>query len=279
MADSKTAVAILAHKNINYIIELARAFPEILFVVHFDLKSEFDESKISNKPNNLHFIEKRVAVYWAGFSQVEAAIKLISYIINFRHVKYIHLMSAECFPLIPFSEMEKEWENMPHINYIESHYRADNAWRVRTWMPHANTKHMRTFSGKVLKRILRFISGFVNTSRIKDVAYYGSLWFSINNTFAERIVNEYEHGSYFKKYRRITCADEHAFASFIRAQSDCIAADNNRRYIDFPSGAANPNYLNLDDVLEMNETLEQKNWFSRKFHESQMLDKLKEFKK
>ncbi|EPS0645433.1 hypothetical protein ACVBEK_004254, partial [Cronobacter malonaticus] len=69
------------------------------------------------------------------------------------------------------------------------------------------------------------------------------------------------------------------FASFIRTQTDCIAADNNKRYIDFPSGAANPYYLDLDDIMKMNDTLEQKNWFSRKFYETQMLNKLKEFKK
>ncbi|EOG5419096.1 beta-1,6-N-acetylglucosaminyltransferase [Cronobacter malonaticus] len=278
MAYSKTAVAILAHKNIDYIIELARIYPDTLFVVHYDLKAKFDESKKKGMPHNLHFIEKRISVYWAGYSQVEAAIKLFTYIIKFEHINYIHLMSAECFPLIPFSEMEREWEKVPHINYIESHYRADNEWRVRTWMPHANTKHMRTIPGKVLKRILRFISGFINTSGIKDIAYYGSLWFSINKKFAERIVKENENGSYFKKYKRITCADEHAFASFIRTQTDCIAADNNKRYIDFPSGAANPYYLDLDDIMKMNDTLEQKNWFSRKFYETQMLNKLKEFK-
>lgn len=274
MITSKTAVAILAHKNIDYIIYLAKAFPEAVFIVHFDLKVHLDNNKEAYALENVHFIEERTSVYWAGFSQVEAVIKLLSFAVKLKSIQYIHLISAECFPLIPFSEMEQEWDKNPNLNYIESHHRADNEWRVRTWMPHADTKHMRTFPGKVLKRTLRFISYFVNTSGIKGDAYYGSLWCSINREFAQKVVAEYENGNFFKKYVRITCADEHAFATYIRAEGSCKIADDNKRYIEFPPGASNPKYLNLDHVLKMNK----KNWFSRKFHESEMISKLKEFK-
>lgn len=277
MTDYNTVVMILAHHNIEYIKALAEKFRDVYFIVHFDSKAELTLPirKVSNILN-LCFLPDRLPVYWAGYSQVNATLKLIDAAIERTNAKYFHLISAECFPLISFSEMEKEWDKNGTINYIESHIRQDNEWRVRTWMPHADTRHMRTFWGKVLKRVLRATSIFFNSSGINSQPYYGSLWFSINRELAEKINYISKTTNYFQKFSKITCSDEHAFAMFVREYNCNGIIDENKRFILFPSGASNPLYLDLDDTIIHNNTLKDKYWFARKIKEESMLKKMKE---
>lgn len=271
-----TAVAILAHNNINYIKLLAKSFSDIYFVVHLDFKAKIDSTLLVDEDiPNLYLLHERVPVFWGGFSQVEATLKLLEGILKVKTIKYIHLISGECYPLISFAEMESYWDQYPGRNFIESHDRPDNAWRVRTWMPHANTKHMRTFSGRVLKRILRLSSCLFNSSGISAYPYYGSLWFSITRSLAEEIVSVNKKTSYFNKYKRITCSDEHAFAMFVREFNSLDVSNDNKRFIQFPPGASNPLYINIDDVIKHNNSLEVKYWFARKFTESSMLKRMK----
>lgn len=276
MREYKTAVMILAHHNIEYIYELARANPDVYFVVHYDLKTEIDMSMIvSHGFQNLKLLENRISVHWAGYSQVQATLMLIEKTIEVKSIRFLHLISAECYPLVSFSEMEEEWSKSPQINYIESHPRPDNAWRVSTWMPHANTRHMRTFWGRVLKRMLRLTSGFINTSGITTEPYYGSLWFSITRELAEKMVSANNSENFFSKFSRITCSDEHAFSMFVREHKICCISDNNRRFIKFPPGGSNPCYLDIKQVVEYNNTLRAKYWFARKFTQNMMLTELK----
>ncbi|WP_248791967.1 beta-1,6-N-acetylglucosaminyltransferase [Escherichia coli] len=271
-----TVVMILAHRNINYILQLAEANPDVYFIIHYDKKIDlkFDQMELG-KLANLHIIEDRIAVFWAGFSQTKATLKLIDVALNNTSAKYFHLMSAECFPLISFGAMEKEWAKNPDANYIESHIRDDNAWRVKTWMPHADSIHMRTFWGRVLKRILRIGSKFINTSGISSQPYYGSQWFSISRTLAEKIVEIDKTTNYFNKFSRITCSDEHAFAMFVRDFNIQNVMDYNKRYIKFPKGGSNPLYLDLNETVELNTSLNSKFWFARKFEEESMLNYIK----
>lgn len=277
MVKYATVVMVLAHRNIDYILKLAHKNPTIFFVVHYDLKSELNLSEVNAlKMPNLHFIENRISVYWAGYSQVQAVLALISYSLKNTSAKYFHLMSAECFPLIPFSKMEEQWSKNPNANYIESRIRNDNAWRVKTWLPHADSKHMRTFWGRVLKRMLRFSSQFINSSRINSDPYYGSLWFSISRNLADKIIEISNTTNYFKKFSRITCPDEHAFAIFVREYCIENVMDENKRYIVFPDGASNPSYLNLDEVIKANDSANRQFWFARKIKENIMLNKIKD---
>jgi hypothetical protein len=273
----KTAVLILAHHNYEYIKQLAEKYSDVYFFVHYDYKSNID-FHISDQVGipNLKFIEDRVSVYWGGYSQVDATLKLITRALQNTTARYFHLISAECFPLISFSEIENEWDKSPNVNYIESRIRADNAWRVKTWMPHANTRHMRTFAGRILKLAIRATSSFINTSGIRSQPYYGSQWFSISRELAEKIVHINNSTDYFKKFSRITCSDEHAFSMFVREHLGSEVSNDNRRYIKFPEGASSPSYLDIEEILQYNNNLDVKYWFARKFKESVMLNKLKE---
>lgn len=277
MSKFKTVVLILAHCNANYVLELAKCNCNTYFIVHFDVKAKIDMSIFKNVDlHNLDVIEDRVSVFWGGGSQIMAMLKLLDAAIKINTASYIHLISAECYPLISFSDMEIEWDQDPLMNYMESHIRTDNEWRVKTWMPHADTKHMRTFSGRVLKKILRFSSCFINSSGITEQPYFGSQWFSINKKLAERIVLKNKTSNYFQKFSRITCADEHAFPMFVRAFDIPKVSNDNKRYIEFLPGASSPSYLDIDKVMSINTTISNKYWFARKFNEQEMINKLKD---
>ncbi|MCV5262236.1 hypothetical protein OFC55_31690, partial [Escherichia coli] len=51
--------------------------------------------------------------------------------------------------------------------------------------------------------------------------------------------------------------------------------DYNKRYIKFPKGGSNPLYLDLNETVELNTSLNSKFWFARKFEEESMLNYIK----
>ncbi|WP_435952991.1 beta-1,6-N-acetylglucosaminyltransferase [Dryocola sp. BD626] len=275
MKKTNTAVLIQTHNNASYISLLAKLNPDVSFYVHVDLKCDdiFHEIK-KTSCENIFLLEDRVSVYWGGYSQIVATLKLLHMALIKSNASYYHLMSGECFPLIPFSQMEKIWGCTPTVNFIESHKRPDNEWRMRTWLPFVDTKHMRTFPGRVIKKTLRFISNIVKTSNITDDIFYGSQWFSINRELCQKIVHVYQNQDFFNKFSSVTCSDEHAIQMLVRKFDNADIADNNKRYIFFEDGASSPNYLDEDKINMLRRDFNSEYWFVRKVHEVDMINQL-----
>ncbi len=272
----KTAVLIQSHNNSKYICKLAKCFPSIRFYVHIDKKNIFDFDFIkNNKESNVILLNNRVNVFWGGVSQIKATLILLNEAIKNNENHYFHLMSGECLPLKDFSSIEKEWDKKPNINFIESHIDSKNSWRLKVKVPHSDTKYLRTFSGKVINKLLKFSTYLLQTTSFnKNEFYFGSQWFSINRKLANNIIDANNEG-YFEKFKYITCADEHAIQILCRRiETPKNIADDNKRFILFKNKAS-PEYLSENTI----SSLRVKDfWFARKIKENILLSQLERFK-
>ncbi|MFJ5358496.1 beta-1,6-N-acetylglucosaminyltransferase [Pectobacterium sp. CHL-2024] len=266
-----TAVLIQAHKNSNYILTLCKAYPDVNFYAHIDLKSEKEFFILNeNKPNNLSLINNRYNVYWAGISQVKATLSLLSLALKDKENKYFHLMSSECLPLKGFNEIELEWEQLGNINFIDRIYNSKpHMWRLRAYGLHNDTKYLRTFWGRVLSKFLKIRSFFYDSHNFKDdEKYFGSQWFSLNRDTVEYIISQ-DFLYLVSRYERVFCADEHFFQIITR---DFSSYCGNKRYITWGKGANSPNYLSKSEIKK----IPSEYWFARKVKQELTIDLISE---
>ena len=120
----KHAFLILAHKHTSQLINLISAlYSETnYFFIHVDIKSQ-DMYKVlknmTNFPKNTFLCKKQIDVHWGGFSMIEATVKLINMLIK-SGIKpdYVHLLSAQDFPLQSPQKTEKFFDNNHGKNFI-----------------------------------------------------------------------------------------------------------------------------------------------------------------
>lgn len=260
----KTAVLIQAHKNENYIRELALNNPSVRFYVHMDAKYPNKIQWIKNECiDNIYLIENPVSVYWGGSSQIFATLLLMKKAYSDKRNKFFHLISSECVPLKSFVEIENEWSMNENCQFIESHRDKNNEWRLKVRVPHSNTKYLRTFLGRCANKLFKVTTFVWDSIGLNPNNYFfGSQWFSVTRNFVEQVIDE-DNEDFFKTFHNITCADEHAFAIFARTKysNPNDIQDNNKRFIKF-SGKSSPEYLSLDQVGGIKNL--NSYWFCRK---------------
>lgn len=269
----KTAVLIQSHNNSNYICNLARIFYDVRFYIHIDKKNSIDFNFIlESNIQNIILIKDRVNVFWGGASQIYATLNLLNEAMKNPENEYFHLMSGECLPLKDFKLIEQEWSENPNINYIESHLDKKNEWRLKVRVPHSDTKYLRTFIGKAFNKILKFSTYiYKSTDFDENYFYFGSQWFSINRSLAKKFIDK-KNESYFRNFKNITCADEHAFQILARIEDKSTnISDNNKRFIMFKKKSS-PEYLTEKNLLNIDKN---SYWFARKVKEEILISHIK----
>ena len=90
------AVLILAHKNIDQVIELSQRLSSCFNVyIHFDKKVSLSEKQeLSLKKLNVNFFSK-YDVKWGSYSIVRATIDLMKLALENPQNKYFHLISGQ----------------------------------------------------------------------------------------------------------------------------------------------------------------------------------------
>lgn len=97
----KIAYLILAHKNPNHLKKMIEALSceDSSFFIHVDKKSNIDDFSII-QGGNISFIDKRMPVYWAEYSMVEALLILIQKALDQEQVyDYCVRLSCSDYPL------------------------------------------------------------------------------------------------------------------------------------------------------------------------------------
>lgn len=259
--DKKHAILVLAHKPTEYIYTLAKQQPEVNFYIHFDKKSQ--GLPLETKLSNINILDDRVSVYWAGFSQVEATLRLMKYAYQNEENYYFHLISGEDVLLIDFEKMEKEWETIYNNNILIKCYESKrHRYRVRFDTPHADTKWQRSFLGKVLTKLTQLIDFVIPT---KMPCLFGSQWFSVQRHHLVYLLNLSE--DYVSFFQKKLCPDEHFFQKITNDKCQEAIINDNKRFIIF--GRNHPYYLNKKQLLEAQEN---HFWFARKVEQAVALD-------
>ncbi|WP_241587328.1 beta-1,6-N-acetylglucosaminyltransferase [Rosenbergiella epipactidis] len=267
----KTAVLIQTHKKIDHFYDLFKYNENVVFIIHFDKKSGIVYEKNSfDNLNNVIILDNPVNVYWGGFSQLEATLLLIKKAYSFENINFFHLISGDCLPLTSFVSMEKCWGDNGNELYLEIGDKKDIYWRLNIQAPHVDTNLIRTIPGRIINRILRVLGNRLKFTKldVKDYAY-GSQWFSFTREHTEIILDNYENG-FFNSFRKIACADEHAFQILFKKFN--YKSTDNRRFIKFVEGKSSPEMLSIEEICDAKD---RGFWFARKVDS----EKFKEFLK
>lgn len=97
----KIAHLILTHKNPAQLERLIRALghPGFDFYVHLDKKTDAAPFLYLSQRENVHFIQNRTPVYWAGFGTIQATLNGFREILPKGGYDYINVISGQDFTL------------------------------------------------------------------------------------------------------------------------------------------------------------------------------------
>lgn len=123
----KIAYLIVAHNDPSHLFRLIKRLNyQADFFIHIDKKTALDPflKSLGNTPNVYFIPEKeRIPIHWAGFSQVQATLKLIELVLSHAtnlSISYakIVLLSGSCYPIKPASFIVNFFNQHDQINFI-----------------------------------------------------------------------------------------------------------------------------------------------------------------
>lgn len=260
MKKTNVAILILAHKSIDYFIELAKIHANIDFFIHLDSKVN---KKIVSKYDNLIILDECVDVHWGDFTQIEAMLLLFKKAIKHSQAQFFHLISGEDVILCRDDMLERHlsWsgdEIFMELRESKKHeYRRFNTW-------HAGTVWQRKFLGKISTLALKLLNQCVK----KSPFWFGSQWFSIGRENLLQLLEAIRPQD-LDFFRKKLVPDEHFFQYVVVkiGLQHKISPSGHRRFISFNRYHQNGNspiYLNLQNLMDI--TGQNQYFFARKCH-------------
>lgn len=222
----KIAYLILTHSDEIHFEKLINSLnKDCDFYIHVDKKTNIIPFKnVTNKNQNIFFLENRVSVSWAGISMIDAQNLLLEEALK-KKEKYSHFvfLSGSCFPIknneyiLNYFTVSPNKEFIKYIDMRESknHYikHIENKW-FKEPLFYSNFLLVKLID-KVLRRILNSLS-LKNNWNKSMVPYFGSQWIAITPDCASYIINFQKKNPWFRKMNKYTFSpDEHYYHTII----------------------------------------------------------------
>jgi hypothetical protein len=266
----KMAYAIQCHKNAEQVNKLVNQLSnkDIDFFIHVDKKSNITNKLTAGK--NIYILEDRVNVRWSHISQVLGTLKLLEKIHSTKKYDYVHLISAQDFPIKHNEVILEYFKNNFGKQYIQFR-KLPNDWpykgmnRVLVYYPSFMflNKYTRRLIGIYERLIMRYSILQRRIDKSKNF-YGGSSWFSITGDCVEYILEFLRSNpDYLKFFNNTICGDEVFFQTIlVDSKYRDFLVNDNKRYIDWSEGKSSPKILKIEDYtkLENSDKL-----FARKF--------------
>lgn len=260
---------ILAHKNPLQIEKLIRAMdhPAFDIYVHVDGKIPTESFVYLEEYERVFLIRNRVKVYWGKYSLVQATLDGIAEVLDRGQYEYVHVMSAQDFPIkspsyfYQFLCERKGQEFITCLRESDGHEwwkdAALHTWRYNfhNWsMP--GKYRLEALANRLLPRRKYPVPGH-------EVVGHSN-WFTITSGSARYMLAYLkEHGEVVRFFRYVWGADELIFSTVIYnnpAYRDKV--EENLVYIDWSERVANPKLLTMGDLSAL---LASDKIFARKF--------------
>ncbi|WP_076459657.1 beta-1,6-N-acetylglucosaminyltransferase [Limosilactobacillus caccae] len=215
------AVLILAHKNIDQVIELATRLSKSFNVyIHFDKKTVLsDQQKKRIKKVSSTFISK-YNVKWGSYSIVRATIDLMKIALRNERNTYFHLISGQDWPA---QSPQKIYDFFEENNQIFMNYWSavsmkktgePEIWWVKYYFNYDQINRRTTF-GKIYHRILLLIQTVLRVNKLKkynlqdNYIYAGQEWVDIPRDALQYAIDYYDkHPELEKIFSTSFCSDE-----------------------------------------------------------------------
>lgn len=269
------AVLILAHKDIDQLIELTKVLNSTFNVyIHVDKKAKLSSKQIDILDNlDRVFWISTQNVHWGAWSIVQATIDLIKLALEEPSNSYFHLISGQDWPTKDPQKIYDffDKDNKLYIwNYASAKYKKFGEplvdWQ-KFYFNYDKINRKSTY-GKIYHRLSIILQSIfrvnkLNTLGVNLTLYNGSQWVDLPRDAVEYLINYLaSHPNVEKMFKTGFCSDEFWIPTILRNNSlfaKRIDTDNHR-YIDwhernnsFPAILDKTDYQNIiqSDALFM----------------------------
>lgn len=259
--------------NILYFIQCHRGFEQIKMliaslrlqngdsvIIHVDAKNQDLLKKLKKTYQNIDVvdvIDDSISVYWSGFSQVHATLKMFRYCHDIgKDFDYCLLLSGEDI-VLDVDKMRGYLENKVQKSFIEFRDDHDNyTWRINRFNFFRDNKYSRHVLTRALDKIVvsfQKLLGIKRNNFSDSDIYLGSQWFTLSKKHYDLIYNKID-SDFLRKFRFTSCCDEHLFQILFKKYiNDSEYYPYNLRYIKFQSGKSSPEYLTVGDLRKLDD--------------------------
>lgn len=271
------AVLILAHKNIDQVIELAERLSSTFNVyIHLDKKTNLTPKQKENIKKVSTFVVSKYDVKWGSYSIVKATIDLMKVALENKQNTYFHLISGQDWPMQSPHKIYNFFEKTDRIfmNYWQAVSMKKTGepeiWWTKYYFNYDQINR-RTFRGKVYHRLLLLVQTILRINKLKKYGvseteiYAGQQWIDIPRDALEYLLNYYQNNPKWEKiFSTGFCSDE-MWAQTILCNSkfkDRIDRDIHH-YINTITihGSTNPTVLTENDYSKI---IKGNYWWGRK---------------
>lgn len=250
----KIAYLILAHDNPRHLRRLIGALsgPSSSFFVHLDRKSRPEEfSEVRGE--RVVFLEDRVAVHWADFSQVEAILRLLQAARGTPEgFDRCVLLSGTDHPLQSAAYIEGFFARQPDTEFMNLVQMPCDALgkplsRLTTYQPRPGEP-----LSKAVKRARQWLVRLRLRATERDhrpcfrhlVPYGGSTWWALTAPACDHILAFLgKEPQVVRFFRHTVCPDEMFFQTILGNSSYKTRMQRNLTYTDWSAGGPSPAFL------------------------------------
>lgn len=250
----KIAYLILAHRNPKLIKKMidTLSFEDCSFFVHIDKKSNINDF-LFIKGNNIFFSDKRIAVYWAEYSMVEAILILIKQALNgTQNYDYFILLGGSDYPLRSKEYIHKFFDKSRGTEFI-SMVKVPND---EAGVPLSKINTIAISSNRPIYKFITRIWARLGLAR-RDYrkhlgaleAYGGSTWWALTRDACQYILDFVGENQLICKYFEKTYTSDETFFQTILGNS--IFKTHIHRslmYDDWSAGQRHPAMINNEHL-------------------------------
>lgn len=248
------AYLIVAHNDPDSVRELILALHDekAHFFVHIDGKANIEDfKKVLQNITHVHVAKKRVSVYWAGWSLVQAALNLIEDAVQYNvdFTRYI-LLSGACFPVKSNQDLFKIYDqDCEYISAVEMPSPENGKPVSRLERYHIDGGYRNAgFRSKLIK-LLNMLNRIAWKRDYKKIfgeikPHGGSTWWALSHNailaIRDFIIN-YPHIVSFMK--NMKCPDESFFQTVVMNSNLKKKVASNVTYADWMQRGPSPELI------------------------------------
>lgn len=218
----KHAIIILTHNVTDNLINFISYFgDECDIFIHVDKKYCISKKELVRilLIHNVKRIYNNFYIHWGGYSILKCELFLIKKVITCNNYDFIHLFSGQDYPIRPYVNFLKFFEDNKDYNFIQYVRIPNKRWDNDTFSRFQyyyvfDYFKSRTSAQKINKIIRKWQNSFHLKRRIPDFfdfIYGGSQWFSIKKAAAKKVLDYTKNNPRFLKKMRFTFAPEEVY--------------------------------------------------------------------
>ncbi len=221
----RLAFLILAHNDLLQLIKLISSLQHPYFDIYIaiDKKSSINNFDRISSFKNVTLVKSRHAVFWGGFSMVEAHIKLIRTAVTSGN-EYGHfiMLTGLDYPIMNNNEIYQYFFETPKTEYImayncsKSEFKTDLRKIEKYWifdLPIKN-KYIYRYIRYLIDRLFKIVpkkKRYAYLNGIQCDIYYGQTLSAFTKEAVNRILHVYDNDKEFKKYFRYSHAPDELY--------------------------------------------------------------------